>query len=102
MFRKVSVLLDCPIVLSEEFVAVDVNDDVCKGPIMVDKDILKFVQSSKNIIDADSEDEFEVNNAAPVLTSSEIRNIMKKTCVIIKPHIPMVKWMKNGQHRTVW
>uniref|UniRef100_A0A8C4SC05 HTH CENPB-type domain-containing protein n=1 Tax=Erpetoichthys calabaricus TaxID=27687 RepID=A0A8C4SC05_ERPCA len=52
MFEKVSVLLDY-------------------------KDILEFVQSSKNIIDADSDDENEMNNAAPVPTSSEMRNIMK-------------------------
>ncbi|GFU64432.1 hypothetical protein TNCV_3947991 [Trichonephila clavipes] len=31
----------------------------------------------KNIIDADSDDENEMNNVAPVFTSSEMRNIMK-------------------------
>ncbi|GFU17133.1 uncharacterized protein TNCV_1853871 [Trichonephila clavipes] len=46
---------------------------------MTDKDILQFVQSSKNILDADSEDENERNNSAPVPTSSEMRNIMKTT-----------------------
>ncbi|GFW37695.1 HTH_Tnp_Tc3_2 domain-containing protein [Trichonephila clavipes] len=44
---------------------------------MADKDILEFVRSSKNIIDADSKDENEMNNAAPVTTSSEMRNIIK-------------------------
>ncbi|GFV73013.1 putative DD41D transposase [Trichonephila clavipes] len=41
---------------------------------MADKDILEFVQSSKNIFDADSDNENEMNNAAPVPTSSEMRN----------------------------
>ncbi|GFS76383.1 hypothetical protein TNCV_1620251 [Trichonephila clavipes] len=44
---------------------------------MVDKDILKFVQSSENIIDTDSDDENEMSNAAPVPPSFEMRNIMK-------------------------
>ncbi|GFW63788.1 hypothetical protein TNCV_3743961 [Trichonephila clavipes] len=39
--------------------------------------LLEFVRSSKNIIDADSEDRNEMNNAALVSTSSEMRNIMK-------------------------
>ncbi|GFW49263.1 hypothetical protein TNCV_3057731 [Trichonephila clavipes] len=60
----------------EEFVAVD-YDNVCTAPIMADKDILEFVQSSKNIIDEDSDDENEMNNAIPVPTSSKMRNIMK-------------------------
>ncbi|GFW27058.1 hypothetical protein TNCV_92841 [Trichonephila clavipes] len=38
-----------------------------------------FVQSSKNIIDAESDDENGLTNAAPVPTSSELRNIMKNT-----------------------
>ncbi|GFS47718.1 histone-lysine N-methyltransferase SETMAR [Trichonephila clavipes] len=46
-------------------------------PIKADKSILEFVQSSKNINDADSNNENEMNNAAPYPTSSEIRNIMK-------------------------
>ncbi|GFY11333.1 hypothetical protein TNCV_4473161 [Trichonephila clavipes] len=45
---------------------------------MPNKDIFEFVQSSKNIIDADSDDENEMNYAAHVPTSSEMRNIMKK------------------------
>ncbi|GFT28977.1 hypothetical protein TNCV_3586391 [Trichonephila clavipes] len=40
---------------------------------MTDKDILKFAQSSKNINDADSDEENEMNTAAPVPTSSETR-----------------------------
>uniref|UniRef100_A0A8C4RRF5 Tigger transposable element-derived protein 4 n=1 Tax=Erpetoichthys calabaricus TaxID=27687 RepID=A0A8C4RRF5_ERPCA len=85
MFEKVSVLLDCPTVSSEEFVAVD-DDNVCTAPIMADKDILEFVQSSKNIIDADSDDENEMNNAAPVPTSSEMRNIMKSMLSYLDAH----------------
>uniref|UniRef100_A0A8C4SEN5 HTH CENPB-type domain-containing protein n=1 Tax=Erpetoichthys calabaricus TaxID=27687 RepID=A0A8C4SEN5_ERPCA len=85
MFEKVSVLLDCPTVSSEEFVAVD-DDNVCTAPIMTDKDILEFVQSSKNIIDADSDNENEMNNAAPVPTSSEMRNIMKSMRSYLDAH----------------
>ncbi|GFT28878.1 hypothetical protein TNCV_3585761 [Trichonephila clavipes] len=47
------------------------------APIMAGKDILEFVQGSKNIIDADSDDEDEMNNAASDTTSSEMRNIIK-------------------------
>ncbi|GFX50705.1 hypothetical protein TNCV_2722911 [Trichonephila clavipes] len=52
---------------SEEFDAVD-NGNVCTAPIMAHKDILGFVQSSKNIIDADSDEENKMNNVAPVPT----------------------------------
>uniref|UniRef100_A0A8C4RFJ1 HTH CENPB-type domain-containing protein n=1 Tax=Erpetoichthys calabaricus TaxID=27687 RepID=A0A8C4RFJ1_ERPCA len=48
--------------------------------------ILEFVQSSKNIIDADSDDENEMNNAAPVPTSSEMRNIMKSMRSYLDAH----------------
>ncbi|GFX31126.1 hypothetical protein TNCV_2026291 [Trichonephila clavipes] len=41
---------------------------------MTSKDILKCVQSSKSIIDTDSDGD----KASPVLKSSEMRNIMKK------------------------
>ncbi|GFU77663.1 hypothetical protein TNCV_958741 [Trichonephila clavipes] len=41
--------------------------------------ILEFVQSSKNISDTDSGDENEMNNVAPVPTSSEMRNIRETT-----------------------
>ncbi|GFV51596.1 hypothetical protein TNCV_3680791 [Trichonephila clavipes] len=56
MFEKVSVLLDCPTVASEEFITVDDNN-VCTAPIITGKGILELVQSSKNVIDADSGDE---------------------------------------------
>ncbi|GFT20021.1 hypothetical protein TNCV_4994221 [Trichonephila clavipes] len=52
--------------------AVD-DDNVCTAPIMTVKDILEFVQN----IDADFDDENEVNNAFCIPTSSEMRNIMK-------------------------
>ncbi|GFT97915.1 hypothetical protein TNCV_2168111 [Trichonephila clavipes] len=45
---------------------------------MADKDILEFVQSSTNIIDADSDDEKEMNNAAPVPASSEIQFLLRE------------------------
>ncbi|GFS51743.1 hypothetical protein TNCV_614071 [Trichonephila clavipes] len=61
MFEKVSVLLDCLTVSSKEIVD---DDNVCTASIMADKSILEFVQSSKSIIDADYDDEKEMNNAA--------------------------------------
>ncbi|GFW50726.1 hypothetical protein TNCV_2890281 [Trichonephila clavipes] len=42
--RKTPTGLSCPIVLSEEFVAVDA-DNVGKASIMTDEDFLQFVQS---------------------------------------------------------
>ncbi|GFW79348.1 uncharacterized protein TNCV_2477551 [Trichonephila clavipes] len=48
-----------------------------QSPIMADKDILESVQSSKNIIDTDFDDENEVNNATLVLASFEMSNITK-------------------------
>ncbi|GFV38643.1 hypothetical protein TNCV_2731791 [Trichonephila clavipes] len=74
MFEKVSVLLDCPTVSSKELFAVD-DYNVCKAPIMADKDILELVQSSKNIIGTD----FNDKNEAPVAMSSIMRNI-KNMC----------------------
>ncbi|GFX04083.1 hypothetical protein TNCV_3972321 [Trichonephila clavipes] len=74
--EKVSVLLDCSIVSSDEFVPVD-DDNMCTASIMTDKNILGLDESSKNIIDADSDDENETNNAIPVPTSTEMRNILQ-------------------------
>ncbi|GFU57224.1 hypothetical protein TNCV_3634161 [Trichonephila clavipes] len=59
MLEKVSVLWDCPTVSSEEFVEVN-DDNVCTAPIMTDEDISEFVQSSKNTIDAVSDDKKEM------------------------------------------
>ncbi|GFW72941.1 hypothetical protein TNCV_830641 [Trichonephila clavipes] len=56
---------DCPIESSEECVAVN-DDNVSTTPIMADKEILEFIESSKNIIDANSDDENEMNNATPL------------------------------------
>ncbi|GFX25432.1 uncharacterized protein TNCV_1424161 [Trichonephila clavipes] len=64
--RKTPVRLDSPMILSEEFLAVD-DDNECTTPMMADKDILEFDQSSKYVIDADSDD----GNKASVSTSSE-------------------------------
>ncbi|GFU64414.1 hypothetical protein TNCV_3947811 [Trichonephila clavipes] len=45
---------------------------------MADKEILQFVQRSKNNIDADSDNENKMNIGAAVRTASENRNVMKK------------------------
>ncbi|GFX69727.1 hypothetical protein TNCV_1770951 [Trichonephila clavipes] len=58
---------------SAESVAVE-DDNACAAPSTADKDISGFDQ---NIIDADSDNENEMNNAAPVPTSAEKRNTMK-------------------------
>ncbi|GFV54085.1 hypothetical protein TNCV_1072081 [Trichonephila clavipes] len=57
MFENVALLLNFSTVSSEEFVAVDSDDNMSTAPITGDKDILEFVQSSHIIIDADSDDE---------------------------------------------
>ncbi|GFX50824.1 hypothetical protein TNCV_2724071 [Trichonephila clavipes] len=38
---------------------------MCTAPIMAEKDNLELVQSSKNIIDADFDEENEMNNVTP-------------------------------------
>ncbi|GFX33095.1 hypothetical protein TNCV_5042631 [Trichonephila clavipes] len=70
--------LGCPIVLLEELIALD-DYNVRTAPIIWQR-LLEFVQSSKNITDADSEDENEMNYAVHVPTSSELRNVMKSMC----------------------
>ncbi|GFX07234.1 hypothetical protein TNCV_2972111 [Trichonephila clavipes] len=69
---------------SEEFVAAD-DAKACTAPIMADNGILKFVQSSKNIIDADSDNKNEMNNAAPDPSLSEMW-IMKNMRSYIDAH----------------
>ncbi|GFV08951.1 hypothetical protein TNCV_3821941 [Trichonephila clavipes] len=86
--------MGCPIVLSGEFLAVE-DDNVFKAPIMADKDILKFVQSSKNIMDADSNDGNNINNATPVSTIFEKRSIMKSTRSYLDAHF-------NREYKTKW
>ena len=62
--------MDCPPSL-EDFVAVD-YDNVSSAPIMADKGILEFVQSSKNIIGADFEEENEMNKApVPIVVRNQ-------------------------------
>ncbi|GFX44112.1 hypothetical protein TNCV_4119081 [Trichonephila clavipes] len=79
--RKTPDGLECPIILSEEFTAVD-DGNVRADPSMTDKNIFEFVQSSKNIIDADSDDENEMNKTAPAPISSEMRSVMRSMAVI--------------------
>ncbi|GFY08962.1 hypothetical protein TNCV_4661531 [Trichonephila clavipes] len=81
---KTSTGLDCSIELSEDFIADD--DNVYTAPIMEEKDILEFVQSSKNIIGAYSDDENKINNTVPVHTSSEMRNVMKSIRSCLDAH----------------
>ncbi|GFU58935.1 hypothetical protein TNCV_4732151 [Trichonephila clavipes] len=60
-----SVMLDCPTVSSKEFIVSD-DDNVYIILITAEKDIFEFVQSSKNIIDAYSDDVTEMSKAAYV------------------------------------
>ncbi|GFU88662.1 hypothetical protein TNCV_4443391 [Trichonephila clavipes] len=60
---------------------------------MADKDILEFDQSSENTADADSDDENGKNNAAPVPTSSEIKNVMKRFACEVK------FWARRRTHK---
>ncbi|GFV86939.1 hypothetical protein TNCV_2198911 [Trichonephila clavipes] len=53
---------------------------------MADKDILEFDKSSKNISDADYDEENEMNNTAPVSMSSEMWNIMKSMFSYLDTH----------------
>ncbi|GFV39268.1 hypothetical protein TNCV_1229701 [Trichonephila clavipes] len=62
--RKAPDGLECPTASWEEFIAVD-DDNVCTAPIMADKDILEIDKSSKDIIDADSDNENGMNSTAP-------------------------------------
>ncbi|GFX19344.1 hypothetical protein TNCV_3014831 [Trichonephila clavipes] len=92
--RKTPSALDCPIISSEGFVVVN-DDNVCTAPIIADKDILEFVQSSKNIINADSNGKNEINNAAPVQTIAETRNIVKSIRIYLDAHF-------NGEMNKKW
>ncbi|GFX93692.1 SCAN domain-containing protein 3 [Trichonephila clavipes] len=92
IFEKVSVVLYSPTISSEEFVAVD-DDNVRTAPIMANKDLLEFVQSSKIIIHADSDDENEMNNATLVPSSSEMRNTIKSVRNYLDAH-------SNGEMNT--
>ncbi|GFS74898.1 uncharacterized protein TNCV_1395771 [Trichonephila clavipes] len=74
---------ECSTVSSEELIPEN-DSNVSTASIMADKDILELVQSSKNIIDVDSDDENKMNNAAHVPTSSEMKNAMKIAAVVIE------------------
>ncbi|GFW59630.1 hypothetical protein TNCV_2756391 [Trichonephila clavipes] len=69
---------------------------------MTDKDIFHFVQSSKNIVDADSNDEKEMNNAGFVPTSSEMRNIMKNDKQVVGPLTSHRSIVKKNQCKCDW
>ncbi|GFX28025.1 oxysterol-binding protein-related protein 11 [Trichonephila clavipes] len=62
--------LHCHTGLSDKFVAVD-DGNVSTAPLMTDKDVLEFVQNSKNIIDADSDDENEQCSSCSHVTRNE-------------------------------
>ncbi|GFX24470.1 hypothetical protein TNCV_992851 [Trichonephila clavipes] len=62
--EKVPVSSDCP---TQYYRSNSLH--VFTASIMAVKDILEFVQSSKNTIDAGSDEENEMNNAAPLLAS---------------------------------
>ncbi|GFV53653.1 hypothetical protein TNCV_1042601 [Trichonephila clavipes] len=59
---------------------------MCVQSQLWETDILELVQSSKNIIDADSDSENEMNNAAPAPTSFEMRNIKKSMFSYLDAH----------------
>ncbi|GFU30195.1 uncharacterized protein TNCV_3625291 [Trichonephila clavipes] len=83
--RKTPAGLDCSIVLLENSVVID-DDNVCTAPITPDKNVLEFVQSSKNIIEGDSDDENEMNNGTPFPMSSEMRSVMKSKISYLDAH----------------
>ncbi|GFX51838.1 hypothetical protein TNCV_5015401 [Trichonephila clavipes] len=64
--RKTSAGLGCSAVSLEEFVAVD--DNVRIASIRQTKTFWSLFEAQKNIIDADSDDEIEMNSATPVPT----------------------------------
>ncbi|GFV09891.1 hypothetical protein TNCV_2318211 [Trichonephila clavipes] len=53
---------------------------------MAVKVILEFVQRSKNIIDANSDEQNEMNNTASVPTSSEVKKVMKSMRSYLDTH----------------
>ncbi|GFU98701.1 hypothetical protein TNCV_124711 [Trichonephila clavipes] len=73
--------MNFPIVSWEEFVAVE-DDNMRTASIIVDKDIVEFVQKPKIIIVADSNNENEMNKAAHAPTLSEMRTSCK-ICTVI-------------------
>ncbi|GFW13196.1 poly polymerase [Trichonephila clavipes] len=84
-----------------------------EAPIKADKDIFEFVHSSKNTIDADSDEENEMNNAAPIPASAEMSDeahfwlngyVNKQNCRIWSEANPQV-YVETPLHPeklTVW
>ncbi|GFV75832.1 hypothetical protein TNCV_1757601 [Trichonephila clavipes] len=65
---------------------------------MADKDILKFIQSSKIVFDANSEVEKKIINEALVPTSSKIKDIIKNNLVALHfkyDQARFVEWAQN-------
>ncbi|GFT46393.1 hypothetical protein TNCV_3127351 [Trichonephila clavipes] len=85
MFEKVSVLLNCLTISSEKFVEVD-DDNLSTALIMAAQSHFGVCPKLKNIINADSIDENEMNNAGPVPTLSEMRDIMKSRYSYLDVH----------------
>ncbi|GFW38078.1 hypothetical protein TNCV_835181 [Trichonephila clavipes] len=70
----------------EEFVTVD-GDNVCTAPQLWQTKRVWSLLKTQNIIDANSDDEKEMNNSAPAPpTSSEIRNIMENMFSYLNAH----------------
>ncbi|GFV91746.1 uncharacterized protein TNCV_4763111 [Trichonephila clavipes] len=69
---------------SEEFVAV--NDDKVYTALNLTKTFWGLTKAEKYILDADSDDENKMNNAAPNPTLSEMRNIIKNMCNYLDAH----------------
>ncbi|GFV30012.1 RNase H domain-containing protein [Trichonephila clavipes] len=82
-----------PIVLPEEFTADD--DSMYTDPIMAYKYSFEFVQSSKNINDADYDDENEIDNAVSVHTLFKMRNLYKWFIVGYKTGISILHKLKH-------
>ncbi|GFV46721.1 hypothetical protein TNCV_1881801 [Trichonephila clavipes] len=93
--RKTPAGLDCPIVLLDEFVTVD-DGNVCT--VLFLQRHFGVCSKLKNIIDADSDDENEMNYVAPVLTSSYMRNLMKSMHSYLDAY-SNGKRIKNGLYR---
>ncbi|GFX76714.1 gag-pol [Trichonephila clavipes] len=69
------------------------DENACTAPFMAVKDFLAFVQSPQKFSDADSDDYNEMNNAAPVPTSSDMISIMKSMRRALNAH--------SKRHRTI-
>ncbi|GFW75093.1 uncharacterized protein TNCV_447981 [Trichonephila clavipes] len=84
-YEKICAILYCPAISSEKFVAVD-HENLRTTSAMADKGIWSLFKAQKDIIDVDSDDENEINNAPHVPTSSEIKNIRKSVRSYLDAH----------------